>query len=63
MDIDDNDVKKAEGYQIGSVLDALSIDELQSQIKTLEDEILRIKSAIKNKNATRSAADAVFNSQ
>ena len=45
---------------IGQDISALSVIELQARIKTLEDEIVRTREALKAREATRNAADAFF---
>ena len=47
-------------HQIGEPLDAISVDELRQRILLLEGEIGRLGAEIDRKQASRSAADAVF---
>jgi uncharacterized small protein (DUF1192 family) len=61
MDEDGEPVKR-QAHEIGMVLDALSIDELEMRIGLLENEITRLKAAIESKSASRSAAEAFFKS-
>ncbi|GGA58248.1 DUF1192 domain-containing protein [Pelagibacterium lentulum] len=56
----DDDITKKADYEIGMVLDALSVDELQEKIAMLKGEIARLENAIENKTQSKSAADAVF---
>ncbi len=58
--MDDEPVRKINAHEIGTSLDALSVDELQHRIGLLKDEIARLEAAIDAKTASRSAADAVF---
>ena len=56
----DEEVKKPKGHEVGSNIDTLSVEELAARIGLLEDEIARLKAAIKARGATRAAADAAF---
>ncbi|RYC30133.1 DUF1192 domain-containing protein [Lichenibacterium minor] len=47
-------------HAVGEPLDALSVDELRLRIALLEAEIARLDAEIGSKQASRSAADAVF---
>ncbi len=47
-------------HDIGEPLGALSVDELRTRIALLEAEVLRLEAEIGAKQASRSAADAVF---
>lgn len=58
--MDDDAPRPAPTYSVGMPLDTLSVDELQTLIETLESEIVRLRSGIESKNASRDAADAVF---
>jgi len=60
MDIEDESGKKPTAHEVGMVLDSLSIDELEGRIEVLEQEIIRLRGAIKNKTETKTAAEAVF---
>jgi uncharacterized small protein (DUF1192 family) len=52
--------KKLPAIAIGDNLDAISLAELEHRIQALESEISRIRDEIRKKQATRSAADALF---
>ena len=58
--MDDDPVRRAPAYQLGTPLDTLSVDELEHTIALLREEIGRIEAAIKAKTASRSVADSVF---
>ena len=45
---------------IGQDISALSVIELEARIRTLEDEIVRTREALKAREATKNAADAFF---
>jgi uncharacterized small protein (DUF1192 family) len=57
---DDEELKKPKGHEIGMILDAMSVEELNDRIAMLENEIARLKVAIENKQKSKSAADAFF---
>ena len=57
---DDEPVKKPKGHEVGMLLDAMSIEELNDRIALLAGEIERLKAAIAARQKTRSAADALF---
>ena len=48
------------GIVVGENLDLLSVSELEQRVQALESEIVRTKSAITAKQASKSAADAFF---
>lgn len=58
--MDADEPKRVVQHEVGMVLDALSIEELEQRVGLLEGEIVRLKGAIKAKIASRSAADSVF---
>lgn len=58
--MDEDDIRKKPVHEVGMVLDALSIEELNARIALLREEIARLESAIATKTESRSAADAVF---
>lgn len=62
MDMDDLEPRKKEGFQIGSDLSKLSIDELKGLASELTSEIARIEDEVRAKESSRSAADSVFKS-
>lgn len=47
-------------HALGEPLDALSVEDLRSRIDLLREEIARLNAAVAAKQASRSAADAVF---
>ena len=57
---DDEAVKKPRGHEVGMILDAMSVEELNDRISMLEGEIARLKAAIDSKVKSKSAADAFF---
>ena len=54
--------KKPAGVTLGENLDLLSVSELEQRVRDLEAEILRVRSAIDAKRASKSAADSFFRS-
>lgn len=58
--MDEDDTRRAPLHEVGMALDTLSVDELAHRISILKQEIARLERAIETKNASRSAADAVF---
>jgi uncharacterized small protein (DUF1192 family) len=54
--------KKPTQHEIGQMLDALSLDELNERIGLLHAEIARLEEARRAKEASKSAADAFFKS-
>lgn len=61
MDLEDQP-KKPPTVTIGENLDLLSVAELEQRVHDLESEILRVRSMIASKQASKSAADAFFRS-
>jgi uncharacterized small protein (DUF1192 family) len=57
---DEEPVKKPRGHEVGMILDALSVEELNDRIGILEAEIARLRTAIDAKKKSKSAADAFF---
>jgi uncharacterized small protein (DUF1192 family) len=57
---EDDRPKRKVSHEIGQDLAALSLDELATRITLLRDEIARIEAAIRAKEASAAAADAVF---
>jgi uncharacterized small protein (DUF1192 family) len=47
-------------HNLGELLDALSVDELNERIELLRAEIARLEAARDRKSASRAAADAFF---
>ena len=56
----DEEPRKPKTHDIGMVLDALSIEELEARIGLLEGEIARLRTAIDAKGSSRKAAEAAF---
>ncbi|SEQ13582.1 Uncharacterized small protein, DUF1192 family [Devosia sp. YR412] len=56
----DEEIKKPKGHEVGMNIDALSVEELADRIGLLEGEIVRLKTAIEARNATRKAAESAF---
>jgi uncharacterized small protein (DUF1192 family) len=54
--------KKPTHHEIGQLLDALSLDELNERIDMLKTEIARLEQASRAKEASKNAADAFFKS-
>lgn len=62
MMLDDEDYAKiAKNFVIGADLSECSIEELQNYITILEQEIIRIRESIDQKQDTMSAAHKLFN--
>lgn len=59
MSFEDLPIKKP-GIVVGENLDLLSVSELEQRVQALDSEIVRTKSAIAAKQASKSAADAFF---
>lgn len=59
MDLDEAP-KKPANMVIGENLDAISVTELEQRIQALESEIIRLRTEIAKKLASRNAADAFF---
>jgi uncharacterized small protein (DUF1192 family) len=57
---DDDKPKKKIAHEIGQDLTLLSVEELRARIQLLNDEISRLEVDIKQKQASRSAADQFF---
>jgi uncharacterized small protein (DUF1192 family) len=57
---DDDKPKKKIAHEIGQELTLLSVEELRGRIQVLNDEISRLEADIKQKQASRSAADQFF---
>ena len=52
--------KKPKAHELGMLLDAMSVDELNDRIGLLEAEIARLKAAIEHKQKSKSAASSAF---
>ena len=61
MDLDDLPKKKPD-IIVGENLELMSVADLEHRVTALESEILRVKAAIIQKQASKSAADAFFRS-
>ena len=48
-------------HQVGEPLDTMSVDELRMRIDLLHEEIARLEAVIAAKDASRSAAESIFN--
>ncbi|MGZ9410580.1 MAG: DUF1192 domain-containing protein [Methylocystis sp.] len=59
IDEDDRPKKKIV-HEIGQDLTLLSVTELNARIELMREEIARLEADIKNKQASRSAADQFF---
>ena len=57
---DDDLPKKPNAHELGMLLDAMSIDELNERIGLLEGEIARLRAAIEAKQKSKNAAASVF---
>ena len=57
---DDDVPKKPKAHELGMLLDAMSVEELNDRIGLLEAEIARLKAAIELKQKSKSAAASVF---
>jgi len=57
---DDDKPKKKIAHEIGQDLTLLPVEELRGRIQILNDEISRLQADIKQKQASRSAADQFF---
>ena len=57
---DDDRPKKKIVHEIGQDLTLLSVTELNARIALMREEIARLEADIKNKQASRSAADQFF---
>ena len=59
-DDEDDRPKKKIAHEIGADLTLLSVTELDQRVQLLKDEIARLEADKKNKQASRSTADAFF---
>lgn len=60
MDTDDLEPRRQSNAGLTVVLDDFSVADLQARIEDLKAEIARCEEAIKAREASKSAADAVF---
>ncbi|MDV3252925.1 DUF1192 domain-containing protein [Devosia sp. BK] len=60
MEDQDQRAKIPVSHEVGMVLDALSVSELEQRIALLKTEIVRLEAAIDARGDTRKAADAIF---
>jgi uncharacterized small protein (DUF1192 family) len=58
--MDDDVIRKPKAHEVGMMLDALSVEELEARIGLLEGEIARLRAAIEARGQTRKAAESVF---
>lgn len=54
--------KKPTSHEVGMVLDALSIDELEARIGLLREEIIRLEATILEKKKSKDTAESFFKS-
>lgn len=57
---DENAPRKKKTHEVGMVIDAMSVDELEERIGLLEAEIVRLREAIVARRKTKDAANSVF---
>ncbi|KAB7740889.1 DUF1192 family protein [Parvibaculum sedimenti] len=64
MDTDDLEPRKRRGEALAALaredLTLLGIEELEERIRSLEEEIVRIRTQLEKKRGTRTAAEALF---
>ena len=60
MDIEDLQPKKPKTHVLGADLRTLSVSELKDLIETLQAEIARVDAVLKEKQSSKSAAEAAF---
>ena len=58
--MDEDIIGKPRGHEVGMVLDAISVEELEERNAMLQEEIARLRTAIEARNKTRNDADALF---
>jgi uncharacterized small protein (DUF1192 family) len=58
--VDDDQIRKPKAHEVGMLLDAMSVEELDNRIALLEGEIARLRAAIDARGATRKAAESIF---
>lgn len=57
---DEDQVKKPKTHEVGMLLDAMSVDELEHRIVLLEGEIARLREAISVRKRTKDEANSLF---
>lgn len=57
---DEDHLAKSTEISVGEDLSKLSVDELEKRITLLNEEILRVKTEMSSKQASKSAADKFF---
>ena len=57
---DDDKPKKKISHEIGQDLGLLSVQELAARVQLMREEIARLEADMKNKQASRNAADQFF---
>jgi uncharacterized small protein (DUF1192 family) len=60
---DEDAPKKTKPYQIGQMLEEMSVSEILETIEQLQGEIARLKKAEQSKSAHLNAAEALFGSK
>lgn len=58
--MNDEEITKPKGHEVGMPIDVMSVEELADRIALLEGEITRLRVAIDARGATRKAAESVF---
>lgn len=62
MSVDENEPKKKLPFQIGQDISDFSVSDIEEIVADLEEEIERLQADAKQKQASKSAADALFKS-
>ena len=57
---EDEQEKKPVAHEIGSDLSLISVDELESRISLLQEEIKRLEAEISSKQDSKDAAESLF---
>lgn len=57
---EDEQEKKPVAHEIGCDLSLISVDELESRISLLQDEIKRLEAEISSKHDSKDAAESLF---
>jgi uncharacterized small protein (DUF1192 family) len=58
--MDEERVRPKKAHELGEDLALLSVEELRERVEALKAEIGRLESAIRSKEASKSAADTFF---